>query len=115
MKKAYKYKANAIIGGEKRDTVQLFQNVFYAANLRILNDPFEGSAELPEHAAIPIVQALYTVGIYSLSKPEVNETFPANELLWAHYANSHKGFCIEYDLEVLASYLSRDFVFTNLL
>jgi hypothetical protein len=24
-----------------------------------------------------------------------------DELLWAYYANSHKGFCIEYDLEIL--------------
>lgn len=37
------------------------------------------------------------IGIYSLSK-----TFK-DELLWAHYANSHKGFCIEYDLELLAN------------
>lgn len=35
------------------------------------------------------------MGIYSLSKT------PLDELLWAHYANSHKGFCIEYDLDVL--------------
>ena len=34
-------------------------------------------------------------GIYSLSKTE------KDELLWAYYANSHKGFCIEYDLEIL--------------
>ena len=33
------------------------------------------------------------IGIYSLSK-----TYK-DELLWAHYADSHKGFCIEYDLE----------------
>ena len=37
------------------------------------------------------------IGIYSLSK-----TFK-DELLWAHYADSHKGFCIEYDLELLAN------------
>jgi len=35
------------------------------------------------------------IGIYSLSK-----TYK-DELLWAHYANSHKGFCIEYDLDLL--------------
>ncbi|MEJ4087744.1 DUF2971 domain-containing protein [Galbibacter orientalis] len=37
------------------------------------------------------------IGIYSLSK-----TYK-DELLWAHYADSHKGFCIEYDLELLAN------------
>ncbi|MCW8039770.1 DUF2971 domain-containing protein [Acinetobacter entericus] len=35
------------------------------------------------------------IGIYSLSKT------PIDELLWAYYANSHKGFCIEYDLDEL--------------
>jgi len=35
------------------------------------------------------------VGIYSLSKTVLDE------LLWAYYANSHTGFCIEYDLEQL--------------
>lgn len=35
------------------------------------------------------------MGIYSLSKT------PIDELLWAHYANSHKGFCIEFDLDIL--------------
>jgi hypothetical protein len=31
------------------------------------------------------------MGIYSLSR------IYNNELLWAHYSNSHKGFCIEFD------------------
>ena len=35
------------------------------------------------------------LGIYSLS-----QTFN-DEVLWAHYGNSHKGFCIEYDLDIL--------------
>ena len=36
-----------------------------------------------------------------MSKQKEGENFPCNELLWAHYANSHKGFCIEYDLDKL--------------
>ena len=36
-----------------------------------------------------------------MSKQKEGEDFPCNELLWAHYANSHKGFCIEYDLDKL--------------
>lgn len=114
MTKAYKYRANLIVDGKKRDTEQLLGNIFYAANLRVLNDPFEGSVELPksksqEHWVTPLVQAVYDVGIYSLSKPKEHETFPNNELLWAHYSNSHKGFCIEYDLDMLTENLSRDF------
>jgi hypothetical protein len=114
MAKVYKYRANLIIEGEKRDTAQLLDSVLYAANLRFLNDPFEGSVELPkserhEHWVTPIKQGIYDIGIYSMSKPKVDETFPNNELLWVHYADSHKGFCIEYDLDALTKYPSKDF------
>lgn len=34
-------------------------------------------------------------GIFSLSKDV------KNELLWAYYANGHKGFCIEYDTDII--------------
>ncbi len=33
------------------------------------------------------------LGVFSLSKR------PDDELLWAHYAESHSGYCVEYDLE----------------
>ncbi|WP_171406987.1 DUF2971 domain-containing protein [Acinetobacter sp. WCHAc060007] len=39
-------------------------------------------------------------GIYSLSKNNLDE------LLWAYYANSHKGFCIGYDLDKLKNGLN---------
>lgn len=106
MNKAYKYRTNLLVAEKKRDSIQLSNNVFYAANLRTLNDPFEGSVLLPkssahEHWVTPLCRELYDVGIYSLSKPKDNEIFPSNDLLWAHYANSHKGFCIEYNLDIL--------------
>ena len=41
-------------------------------------------------------------GIYSLSKTQLDE------LLWAHYANGHRGFCIEYDLDTLMSLYDND-------
>lgn len=41
MTKVYKYRANLIVQGEKRDTIQLADKVFYAANLRVLNDPLK--------------------------------------------------------------------------
>ena len=120
MKRAYKYRANIIVNGEKRDTLQLSQGILYAPNIENLNDPFEGSVELPksykyEQWVTPLVQRLYSSGIYSLSKPQINETFPCNELLWAHYANSHKGFCIEYDLDKLSNNISCDFDITNVI
>ena len=118
MGNVYKYRANIEINGEKRDTMQLTQNIIYASDMRNLNDPFEGSVELPksyehEHWVTPIMQKLYSAGIYSLSKPKDGETFPCNELLWAHYANSHKGFCIEYDLEKISSGVTPGFDISN--
>lgn len=120
MNKVYKYRANTVINGEKRDTIQLSQNILYAADIRKLNDPFEGSVELPqsyehEYWVTPIIQKLYSTGIYSLSKPQKGETFPCNELLWAHYANSHKGFCIEYDLEILSKNMPQGMDLSNVI
>lgn len=116
MRKVYKYRANTTLlsNKNKRDVSLLFDNLFYASNLRKQNDPFEGSVELPmdeicERWVTPLIQDLYNVGIYSLSKPKDGDTFPNNELLWAHYANSHQGFCIEYDLDLLLDYKSTNF------
>lgn len=40
---------------------------------------------------------------------------PVNELMWAHYADSHKGYCIEYDVEndCALRYLMRAVRYTN--
>lgn len=46
------------------------------------------------------------IGIYSLSA-----TYN-DELLWAHYADSHKGFCIEYDLDLLLKSYPRDHIYS---
>ncbi|HEX9827651.1 MAG TPA: DUF2971 domain-containing protein, partial [Flavobacteriaceae bacterium] len=46
------------------------------------------------------------LGVYCLSK-----TFK-DELMWAHYGNSHKGFCIEYDLNVLLENYNNSFLVT---
>lgn len=103
----YKYRAN--LADEKgicRDTVSLISGELFAPKLKDLNDPFEGSVELPnadseDYWVTPILQQSYSAGVYSMSKQKEEENFPCNELLWAHYANSHKGFCIEYDLDKL--------------
>lgn len=111
----YKYR-----GGDseifERDLKSLDENYFYAPNFENLNDPFE--ALITTSKFIKQVDSLRKVfgesntqglndmhsqfmglnkfaGIYSLSQT------PDHELLWAHYANSHKGFCIEYDLDLL--------------
>ena len=118
MNKVYKYRANVATGNWEKDSVQMAKGFLYAAKLNKMNDPFEGSVELPksdrhERWVTPLIQDLHTIGIYSLSKPKENETFPCNELLWAHYANSHKGFCIEYDLDILLKNHSSQFDIRN--
>ena len=103
----YKYRANlADENGNLRDTVSLISGELFAPKLKDLNDPFEGSVELPNadsevYWVTPLLQQSYNAGVYSMSKQKEGEVFPCNELLWAHYANSHKGFCIEYDLDKL--------------
>lgn len=108
----YKYRANIVITDPitkedvYRDTNSLIKGELYAPKLKDLNDPFEGSVDLPnadseDYWVTPLLQQSYKAGVYSMSKQKEGENFPCNELLWAHYANSHKGFCIEYDLEKL--------------
>jgi hypothetical protein len=126
IKKVFKYR-----GGDwgivKRDLRSLANNELFAAPFASLNDPFEAtvlidhqsfevgslllgwaigakssqvksaSAEF-ENALAEFIKFTKGVGIYSLSKTA------RDELLWAHYANSHQGFCLEFDLERLLSY-----------
>lgn len=113
----YKYRG----GSFTRDLKSLKNDAFWASNTSQLNDPCEGlitidefeqqlnnlkdifyqqadNLALIEQAFKNIIDMKDTkLGIFSLSK-----TY-SDELLWAHYANSHKGFCIEYDLDQLLS------------
>ena len=113
----YKYRG----GSFTRDLKSLKNDTFWASNTSQLNDPCEGlisindmeqqlnhlknifyqhsdNLALIEQSFQNILDMKDTkLGIFSLSK-----TY-RDELLWAHYANSHKGFCIEYDLEKLLS------------
>lgn len=120
MNKVYKYRANIHYEARAKDSVLLANNIIYAAPIKSLNDPFESSVELPkserhEHWVTPIIQDIGKIGVYSLSKPAENDKFPNNELLWAHYANSHKGFCIEYDLDKLINHNSKGYDIRNVI
>jgi len=104
----YKYRSNF-----KRDLRTLSKGQIYAPTYDNLNDPFEGIFNDSEDKSIieifkpfsneaeksynSVLEQLYKSGIYSLSKNYDNET------LWALYADSHKGFVIEYDLTSLIS------------
>lgn len=117
----YKYRNGSI-----RDIKSLVRNQFYSASSESLNDILEatiiidntqfdlldiflknGAPELDISLKSILNKFLVSsrsFGIYSLSK-KYND-----ELLWAYYANSHKGFCIEYDLNILKQYqLNREF------
>ncbi len=122
----YKYR-----GGTKeiieRDIQSLEENYFWSSSIDALNDPWETivksdkfqkqsksigwflnqnrkSALSKVHdALINVFEALKKAGIYSLSGNAVDE------ILWAHYAYGHKGFCIEYDLENLLNSYSGTF------
>ena len=113
----YKYRGGAFA----RDLKSLKNNEFWASNTKQLNDPCEGliisssyqqqinvlknifpqnkkNIVLIEQTLKNIIDMKDTkLGIFSLSR-RYND-----ELLWAHYADSHNGFCIEYDLERLLS------------
>lgn len=116
----YKYRG----GNEdifQRDLNAIESNYFWASNFETLNDPCENvvisdkflkqtkglgfllgkrrNEALNElHSALEnLLSVNKKIGIYSLSKSYLDE------LLWAHYSNSHKGFCIEYDLDILLS------------
>lgn len=107
--KLYKYRY-----GSKRDLESLQNNYFYVPHAIALNDPsenlfneqdvyseleiFENLSGLSTSDIKKQVEGLCKkvraeIGIFSLS-----QTFN-DELLWAYYADSHSGFCIEYDLE----------------
>lgn len=103
-----------------RDIEALMNNQFYSASLESLNDIQEAKAIVNQKEieifdlfltskAPQMEKTLQTImgnfiseakkfGIYSLSK-NYN-----NELLWAYYSNSHQGFCIEYDLDILKQF-----------
>tara|TARA_R110000765_G_scaffold18506_1_gene49421 strand:+ start:18970 stop:20175 length:1206 start_codon:yes stop_codon:yes gene_type:complete len=105
--------------GTENDLKALENNQYWSSSIEQLNDPCEAitdakrvkrflnyigqkvAAKTREGVKLindntdDVLSMDNKMGIYSLSKT------PLDELLWAHYANSHKGFCIEYDLDIL--------------
>ncbi|WP_161627185.1 DUF2971 domain-containing protein [Flavobacterium subsaxonicum] len=114
----------------KRDLGSIERNYFWSSSIDQLNDPWETIIKSEKfikqsksiswllgknldqklhnvHEALENFLSLNKrIGIYSLSKNYLDE------LLWAHYANSHKGFCIEYDLDTLIQTFKTEKVFS---
>jgi len=108
----------------ERDLESLERNCFWASQFSKLNDPCETTITLDRFIKqskylLPffgkksnyesvkeelekVLEFTEKIGIYSLSK-----TYK-DELLWAHYASSHKGFCIEYDYNLLLETYNSD-------
>ncbi len=130
----YKYRSAGIDSEEikyifERDIKSLVNDEFFAPTRDSLNDPYEGfisikifksqiqkivnknphiseNMKIVEKKLNVVLNHKDSSGIYSLSKNNLDE------LLWAHYANSHKGFCIEYDLDILLK-LNKEMAFPN--
>ncbi|MDP2335163.1 MAG: DUF2971 domain-containing protein [Bacteroidota bacterium] len=115
--KAFRYRGNVSFDRELND---LKNCQIFVPNKELLNDPCEmltddiSFIQLLEYIerkkgiSIEKIKSEFEIfkdrilkaGIFSLSVSKE----PLNLLLWSHYANSHKGFCIEYDLDVLTQY-----------
>lgn len=123
MRIAYKFIQNTVVNtdGLKRDIQTICAGQLYAATYRDLNDPFECSVRFDSDAAKDKVfqtrvnSLVYNAGICSLFLPQSQEKFPSSETMWTYYANSHNGFCIAYDLDILEGAKSDGFDLIELL
>lgn len=115
--KVFKYKP---VGENfERDIQTVVNNQFWSSTLEQLNDPCEAltdktrinklfkwianllniysieNMELINNNTRDVLNFNGKFGIFSLQKTHLDE------LLWGHYADSHKGYCLEYDLDKL--------------
>jgi hypothetical protein len=108
------YKYRDLENYERFHQPSLINNQIYAPLFEELNDPFEGLYDEQISNIVKLLERIFganggevisnfkkiikykeNLGIFSLSKVY------DEELMWAHYASSHKGFCIEYDVDKL--------------
>lgn len=112
--KVYKYRSTQTSLFE-RDKKSLLLNQFFAPTFDMLNDQFEanfgetisqvtnllknmslvGNDQQVKDCLHDIVALKDQLGIFSLSKNFLNEQ------MWAYYADSNMGYCIEYELDKL--------------
>lgn len=111
--KVYKYRgieSNCL----ERDIITFSNNKFFAPKFENLNDPFEANFNEIISETLENINKLFSydvndvkdnlnnlidfknkLGIFSLSKNAFSEQ------MWAYYASSNKGYCIEYEIEKL--------------
>ena len=72
----------------------------YFASLDEFNDPFEGQFHIDPMIGDDFQQKLDHRRVYCVAKGD--RSFVENaELMWTHYADGHRGFCIEYNESLL--------------
>lgn len=124
--RVFKYRGGAF----SRDLKSLEDNVFWSPVRSQLNDPCEGLFEETTLAGqLDLIDCLFVKHTHSVKssfedvKIAIQNLFqfidksgvyslsctPLEELLWAHYAASHTGFCIEFDIDVLINYELNDY------
>lgn len=106
--KLYKYRP--LDGDSFRYTQSIFtRNELFFSKLSRFNDPFEGhfNARLPyvkkKFDAIEYIQASISTNSVVLSLAESND----NILMWSHYADLHRGICIEFDTSIPGTIFSK--------
>ena len=103
------YKYFALDMSEKRDEENLetiYNGKVYMSEIKGFNDPFDGRGFFYNHKKLEDIERLkHCEGRFIDDFCEyVRVTcFTGNGVqsmpMWAHYANNHKGFCVEYDVE----------------
>ena len=104
----FKFKSTENLKAFNRDIKTFYNNQIWFSGLESLNDPFEkvyssnvfntriNNKELVEKLFLPFknnVDVFYKkVGILSLCNNA------KNLVMWSHYANNYKGYCVEYIL-----------------
>lgn len=123
--KAYKFRGIKDVDILKRDLNTFSNNTFFASTFEMMNDPFEANFDeiISETTTIigekfktdssDVKQSLLQIlafkdklGVYCLSKTYLNE------ILWTFYADDHRGYCIEYNIDKLQDHSQNsDFAF----
>lgn len=92
-KKLYKYRS--LSGDNFKHTQSIFlRNEIYFSSREKLNDPFEGLFKLEILGHLPSTILPVEKGILSLTSNR------DDILMWSHYADSHKGICLEFDTRI---------------
>ena len=90
MLKLYKYRSFLTRTDKGRLRSLLENQEIYCSTPDKLNDPYDCNIGTADH----LLGHLVKVGVFCLSGPKHNDI-----LLFAHYANQHKGICLEFEVD----------------